>query len=1583
MAVFTTIDTTTDPTLVAQALMPTAPGLSIDVASLNITSGATSAMLYDGSLSPLGIGSGLLLTSGTTPGTSNTVSYFGVSNEMAGDADLNAVVNTVFNTVSYDATTITLNFTVTDASITGISFNLVFGSDEYPEWVNQFVDIGVVMVNGVNVAYFNHDPHAPLSVIGSNLAADYFTNNANSALPIEYDGVSAPLTIFAPVHLGLNTLKIGVADTGDHIYDSGLFISNMQSTTLPITGMVLDRDGTGLDDSIQGSGAAEDIQGFDGNDDLKGGGGDDIFQAGIGDDKLQGDTGNDYMEGGEGVDTAVYTGNMADYSVWARPDGSYRIVDLRAGSPDGSDTLMNVEHVQFADAVLDLATLAVTAIAPVDLPLAGTVEQSGDVLVVDAFASLGEIAPDAVLTVELPATLPPGVSYDAATHSFTLDPANQAYISLSAGEQQVVTVSYAVNDGATLTSQALQFLVTGINDAPIVTGPVSYAVDEFLSPLPSDSGEVEVEIEVEVEVEKLGDDDIITEAAVPNSVKLLDQAADADALDVLTVVDLPVTLPEGISYIHKDAAYTNTGTLGALVYHPAVDLLVIDPKAAVFESLAQGEVLTITVEYGVSDGSVTVPTSAIFTVTGTNDAPVVSGIVTAATDEDGAVVTVDALAYATDIDHGAVLSVTNVPAGMAEEVNSGGGTGAHGADDTAAQVFADTSFDLTNLPPGVTFDVATNTFSLDPAAYQMLSEGEVRTVTVNYGVTDGIATVAAQAVFTVVGTNDAPVVSGPQAFTLTEDTLAQVFNPLANVVEVDELDVLTVLTGPIPAGIEVVGGLGEPGDDDLVGGQLLGFNPGAAAYQSLAAGEVTTVTWDYEVTDGHVTVATSASFTITGVNDAPIIAVPAGATMLEDAAPVTVDALANATDVDHGAVLSVVGVPAILPEGITYDAATHSFSIDPSAAVFQQLAEGEVETYSVSYGVTDGTVTTQTQVNFTVVGVNDAVTVTGPTDGTPNEDGNVVSVNATGNAVDVDAHQGVQVIGVPDTLPPGVTYDAATQRFSLDPTDAAYQHLAQGEQQEVVIEYQVFDGYVTVPTSVIFTVSGRNDTPIVSGVVDTGNVSENAGALAVNLLAATTDADTSNVLAVDVKAGFTASLTGGIWTAPLQYSLVGNTLNLAPGQFNALRAGETLDLSFSYVVTDGDNSNGSAAASAHITIVGANDAPIAMALSNNHLLENSAAGTVVGQLSATDADRGESFTYQLLNNPSGFFTLAGDKLVVATGATLDYETATSHSVTVRVIDSAGASFDQVFSIGVDNVAGKSISGSSKADSMLAGTTLAATIESDTMDGGGGNDTMDGMGGNDSLLGGAGNDSLIGGAGNDILDGGKDVDVLLGGDGNDRLMVSGTDSTTDVLNGGAGTDTLVVAGKTAVTLAGFNALAFSIEIWEGNGAGVNGTAAAQTFDFSGITAFTGAGLGFVDAGDGADTVIGSAFANDLRGAAGNDIIRAGAGNDTVDGGLGNDSITGEAGNDLLKGGAGADTFIFNKGNGQDIISDFVAGAAAGHDVIDISTAMFANYTALKAGLTQVGADAVLTSGTDSITFKAVTVANLVASDFIFH
>ncbi len=320
---FTVIDpmqTASNGAAVTGALLAGGPGISADVGSLQVIAGTSSAMFYDGSLGALGIGAGLLITSGTMPATSNTAGYFGQDNGMQGSPALDAIVRTVYPTtpglpgpISYDATSITFNFTVSDPTITGISLNTVFGSDEYPEWVDLYVDLGAVLVNGVNVAYFNNNPLAPLSVIGGNLAAGYFQDNtANldasgtaipgvpSTLPIEYDGVSRPLTIYAPVHQGLNTIEVAVADTGDHIYDSGLFISNMKATNAPTSGVVLDHNGTEADDVLVGTAAAESFDGKGGNDSVDAGGGNDILLGGAGDDTLLGGSGDDFLDGGTG-----------------------------------------------------------------------------------------------------------------------------------------------------------------------------------------------------------------------------------------------------------------------------------------------------------------------------------------------------------------------------------------------------------------------------------------------------------------------------------------------------------------------------------------------------------------------------------------------------------------------------------------------------------------------------------------------------------------------------------------------------------------------------------------------------------------------------------------------------------------------------------------------------------------------------------------------------------------------------------------------------------------------------------------------------------------------------------------------------------------------------------------------------------------------------------------------------------------------------------------------------------------------------------------------------------------------------------
>lgn len=455
MAITSMSGTNATTATVVDSLLAANSGIAVSYDSIVLRASSADAVnFYDGSLN-LGIGAGLLLTSGYAPGTANTSTSDGQDNSGAtgffnGDADIDAVVNTVFQTQSYDATTLAFDFTVLDPNATSISFDIVFGSEEFPEWVDAFVDSAVVIVNGVNYALFNHDPNAPLSVISPNLAAGYFQDNADGRLSIEYDGVSQVLKIVAPVHGGaLNSIKIGIADTGDHILDSGIFISNLSAGNIPGSGVVYtDGTGTSGDDQMTGSAKSEYFDACAGNDVVYAGGGDDIVVAGAGNDKVyggsgadeaEGDAGDDYYDGGTESDTAVYAGNRSAYSVsYDAASGKTTVTSL----DDGVDTLVNVEQVRFRDGLFALANGQLTEVVanPTPTNTAGTVAISGKVMAGQTLSAV-VIDPDGVE----PATVAyewsvsaDGVNWSVAGSQDTLLLGAEA-----AGWQVKVSASYA------------------------------------------------------------------------------------------------------------------------------------------------------------------------------------------------------------------------------------------------------------------------------------------------------------------------------------------------------------------------------------------------------------------------------------------------------------------------------------------------------------------------------------------------------------------------------------------------------------------------------------------------------------------------------------------------------------------------------------------------------------------------------------------------------------------------------------------------------------------------------------------------------------------------------------------------------------------------------------------------------------------------------------------------------------------------------------------------------------------------------------------------------------------------------------
>ena len=259
-----------------------------------------------------------------------------------------------------------------------------------------------------------------------------------------------------------------------------------------------------------------------------------------------------------------------------------------------------------------------------------------------------------------------------------------------------------------------------------------------------------------------------------------------------------------------------------------------------------------------------------------------------------------------------------------------------------------------------------------------------------------------------------------------------------------------------------------------------------------------------------------------------------------------------------------------------------------------------------------------------------------------------------------------------------------------------------------------------------------------------------------------------------------------------------------------------------------------------------------------------------------------------------------------------------------------------------------IDGSTPPGQTITGTpgddTLNGTLGSDTIDALDGNDTVYGdagsdiiygRGGSDNIQGGLGADHIEGGTGGDVLSGDAGDDALIGEDGDDTLTGGGG---SDVLEGGTGNDTLIGSAQ-----------------FDGTGPDVlRGGDGNDTLVASGS-----AGGNILDGGTGNDTLnipggVGSSN-NSLIGGDGDDTITAGGFNDTVDGGEDNDTIQGFGSSQTLLGGNGNDLIMVHYGQ-----SDVTVNAGAGNDVIELNGAIASGVTAT------------LGTGQDTIRFTQSTI-----------
>jgi len=189
--------------------------------------------------------------------------------------------------------------------------------------------------------------------VESGIAAYYNSLPTGTAIKQISYSMSAPdiYTLTAGQHEAL-TIALPAGST--------LYLDNAEFAIISGDKIII-RGGAGKNYVVAGDGSQDILLGVD-DDTLYGGAGDDIIGSTSGNDQIFGEAGNDTLTGGQendlidggtGDDTAIFTGNKADYTM-SYSNGSWTVTDSVTGR-DGIDTVSNVEHFQFADQTMAVA----------------------------------------------------------------------------------------------------------------------------------------------------------------------------------------------------------------------------------------------------------------------------------------------------------------------------------------------------------------------------------------------------------------------------------------------------------------------------------------------------------------------------------------------------------------------------------------------------------------------------------------------------------------------------------------------------------------------------------------------------------------------------------------------------------------------------------------------------------------------------------------------------------------------------------------------------------------------------------------------------------------------------------------------------------------------------------------------------------------------------------------------------------------------------------------------------------------------------------------------------------------------------
>lgn len=209
----------------------------ITVSNVTHTGDSTSVAFFDAGGTDLGIDAGIIFCSGDVLDVDTTAENLASSGlSLTGDIDIDIMSAGTGSPSSQDAIAIEFDFTVSETDT--LDFNYVFGSEEYPEWVfSQFNDAFAFFISGPGISgpfsngaeNFSTIPgtteEVAINSVNDSLNSQYYMDYANGQHMI-YDGFTTPLPAsFIAMKDSTYHVKMVIADRGDSVLDSGVFLS--------------------------------------------------------------------------------------------------------------------------------------------------------------------------------------------------------------------------------------------------------------------------------------------------------------------------------------------------------------------------------------------------------------------------------------------------------------------------------------------------------------------------------------------------------------------------------------------------------------------------------------------------------------------------------------------------------------------------------------------------------------------------------------------------------------------------------------------------------------------------------------------------------------------------------------------------------------------------------------------------------------------------------------------------------------------------------------------------------------------------------------------------------------------------------------------------------------------------------------------------------------------------------------------------------------------------------------------------------------------------------------------------------------